>query len=568
MPQKKSELGILVIRRIIKTLVFVVFLSLSSVYLNDYKDKFKKDLMESFNKVNNTVNIKVIMYFGIILLLNSFINMAIDFSESFMKFNIKLTVRNHYLQKLLKSKISEIEKFHQPEKYVDKYYIKENAANKLFFEAFYNSPTALISMLTILYNIYGDYLKQSIDFVSVTALPLWSLTAIIILVISIIIRKNLRLTYNRQRLQTKELQASILNTTDAIKAYSSEKRVLCKYKKAIDKLHKLDIYYHMISECFRFIFRFFFIIPKFIIALGIYYKNVIFGDTNIRLSFGRIQRVNSKFLNLRMSFSYLFEYWNEMQLDSDKNNIYNDMNDDKNINDLKNSKVSILVVNKMDTMPSLLEDIKISIQIFRKNININVVGGSVNYIKSNDYALKNMILRSIMGISEYDSLVEIGGINIKSIPVEYYKKRISYLPPNQLLFAKSVLFNLAYGTGIKEDEVQNKIIELDRIIAMQCKNFGDDVVSLNSYFMAFHNGYHTEIGSESTGISSGQRQIVLFTRCILKDASIYIFDNPTVFLDYRMKKFVTDYISLLKNKTVIVGSIDADELLNLNSIRI
>jgi ABC-type bacteriocin/lantibiotic exporter with double-glycine peptidase domain len=60
------------------------------------------------------------------------------------------------------------------------------------------------------------------------------------------------------------------------------------------------------------------------------------------------------------------------------------------------------------------------------------------------------------------------------------------------------------------------------------------------------------VGVSGSNLSGGQKQMVNFTRSLLKDAPILILDEPTSALDANTKKMVLELIKKLRNKTVII----------------
>ena len=72
-------------------------------------------------------------------------------------------------------------------------------------------------------------------------------------------------------------------------------------------------------------------------------------------------------------------------------------------------------------------------------------------------------------------------------------------------------------------------------------------------------------------LSGGEKQIVSILKCLVKEADMIIFDEPTSSLDLENTKKVLNIINVIKkNKTVLVVSHDenimecADQVINMN----
>ena len=100
------------------------------------------------------------------------------------------------------------------------------------------------------------------------------------------------------------------------------------------------------------------------------------------------------------------------------------------------------------------------------------------------------------------------GQNIKDLTFDSFRKYISIIPQNGILFNDTILFNLQYGNP---DASMEEIIE----IAKKCEIHGK--------VMDMPDGYDTQVGDLGGKLSGGERQRVLIARGLLKkDAKIKI----------------------------------------------
>ena len=118
---------------------------------------------------------------------------------------------------------------------------------------------------------------------------------------------------------------------------------------------------------------------------------------------------------------------------------------------------------------------------------------------------------TMINMSEGD--VYIDGQNLKNLTFESYRKYISVIPQNGILFNDTILFNLMYGnTQATMEEVQE--------VTRKCQ--------IHEKIMQMENGYDTKVGDLDSKLSGGERQRILIARALLKkDAQIFIFDEAT-----------------------------------------
>ena len=156
---------------------------------------------------------------------------------------------------------------------------------------------------------------------------------------------------------------------------------------------------------------------------------------------------------------------------------------------------------------------------------------------------KTTFIKLLLGFYKIkEGSIKISGNDIYSYKLEYLRDKISYVNQDTKLFNDSILNNIKYGIDIHDVEIYNFI-----------KNNNIKV------FNNLKNGLNTQVGIDGNKISGGQKQIVLLIKSFLKNAKIYILDEPTTGLDPNIKNIVLDLIRRLsRDKTVIIISHDND----------
>ena len=131
------------------------------------------------------------------------------------------------------------------------------------------------------------------------------------------------------------------------------------------------------------------------------------------------------------------------------------------------------------------------------------------------------------------------------------RKEMSYVSQNFELVNASISENLKLFSNEITDE---EMIDV-------CKE-----LNLHSKIMSLKNGYNSTI-DEKINLSEGEKQRMCIARSILKKSSIYIFDEPSAFLDKNARDKVKKFIEkLAEDNMVVVVSHDKYLLKNSKNI--
>ena len=190
-------------------------------------------------------------------------------------------------------------------------------------------------------------------------------------------------------------------------------------------------------------------------------------------------------------------------------------------------------------------------------INLKIKPGTVNALVGPSGSGKSTIARLVASLWDVkDGSIELGGVDIRTLPLKDCTSRIAYVSQDNYLFDLSVMDNIRMGKkGASDDEVI--------AAAEKC--------GCHEFIMGLENGYQTVCGSSGGHLSGGERQRISIARAMLKDAPIVILDEATSYTDPENEAVIQSALAkLVQGKTVLVIAhrlstiADADQIIVVN----
>ena len=134
--------------------------------------------------------------------------------------------------------------------------------------------------------------------------------------------------------------------------------------------------------------------------------------------------------------------------------------------------------------------------------------------------------------------IEIGGVNVKDMPLNQLGEYVSFVTQDNFLFRCSLLENIRLGDPSASDEQVKAAAR-----AAQCEEF----------IAKLPQGYDTPAGEAGKRLSGGEKQRIAIARMMLKNAPIVILDEATAFADPENEdKLQRSIAALTKGKTLLV----------------
>jgi ABC-type multidrug transport system fused ATPase/permease subunit len=174
-----------------------------------------------------------------------------------------------------------------------------------------------------------------------------------------------------------------------------------------------------------------------------------------------------------------------------------------------------------------------------KNLNFKIEAGEKVALVGQSGAGKSTIINLLLrfyGVE--DGLIKVDDIPIQDYHLSAYRRNISIVPQEVILFGGTILENIAYGRpDATIDEIRQAALQANAL------DFIED----------FPEKMNTLVGERGVKLSGGQRQRIAIARAILKNPSILILDEATSSLDAQSEVLVQSALEkLMEGRTSIV----------------
>ncbi len=190
-------------------------------------------------------------------------------------------------------------------------------------------------------------------------------------------------------------------------------------------------------------------------------------------------------------------------------------------------------------------------------VSLRIEPGTVNALVGPSGSGKSTIARLIASLWDVkDGAIELGGVDIRTLPLKNCTDRIAYVSQDNYLFDLSVMDNIRMG---------NKDASDDEVVAAAKK------CGCHEFILGLENGYQTICGASGGHLSGGERQRISIARAMLKDAPVVILDEATSYTDPENEAVIQSALAhLVQGKTLLVIAhrlstiADADQIIVVN----
>lgn len=187
------------------------------------------------------------------------------------------------------------------------------------------------------------------------------------------------------------------------------------------------------------------------------------------------------------------------------------------------------------------------------NLNLIIPARKVTAIVGVSGSGKTTLMKLLLKFYEPNhGEVSVGNAQLKNISQKAWRNNIGAVMQEGFIFNDTIAKNIAVGVDH---------INKERLV------YAADVANIKEYITGLPLGYNTKIGSEGTGMSTGQKQRLLIARAVYKNPEMLFFDEATSALDANNEKEIMGKLdTFFKNKTVVVIAHRLSTVMNADQI--
>ncbi len=134
--------------------------------------------------------------------------------------------------------------------------------------------------------------------------------------------------------------------------------------------------------------------------------------------------------------------------------------------------------------------------------------------------------------------VRIDGVDLRDVTLASLRSQFGIVLQDTFVFSGTIADNIRYG---KEDATQAQI------------EWAARAVRAHDFIAKLEDGYDTEVQERGASLSSGQRQLLAFSRALLANPRILILDEATAHIDSETEIIIQEALrTLLAGRTALV----------------
>lgn len=517
-----------------------------SVILGGFVDLFYPFLTQSI--VDIGIENKSIKFIVIILLCQLSLSLGSSISSFISSWfvlhissRLSISLVNHFLIKLMKLPVSFFSK-----KMIGDIIQRINDFTRI--ENFLTTSLIGIIIAILSLTIYG-YILFTYGFEFIIVFMIGALLYIIWIVAFLKRRRKIDYMRFQENAENTGNIIHMITGMQEIKLNNCEEIQLSKWQKVQLKLYKINIQGLTLSQ-FQNIGGVFINTTKdtiitFMAAYAVIVNNITLGMMMVILYLlGQLNNPLSQIISFIRSVQdalISIERVNEINMNEDEDEL--NINKDKNI-----PNVCDIVISHLDfhyngfRSPKVLDD-----------INLTITGGKVTAIVGESGSGKTTLLKLLLAFYEPSKgEIHINGRNLNEYDLREWKKKCAAVMQNGYLFTDTIKNNI----GLVDANPDTNHVE--RAAKQAC---------IDNFITNLPLGYETIVGTDGNEVSMGQKQRILISRAIYKDAPYLFLDEATNSLDTNNEKQIMNNLNkFYKDKTVVVIAHRISTVMNADNI--
>ena len=364
-------------------------------------------------------------------------------------------------------------------------------------------------------------------------------------------KKKIRRLSHNFRMEMENTSSDVLDMEDLIPVTRAHALEQCEIKKLTDSVtriaesgYKMDKAHAVFGAASWVMFSIFQMICLFFTGYLAYRGKITIGDVSLYQSYfnSLIAQVSSIMALLPIiakgteSISSIGEILSSNDVEDNENKI--------KIKSLQGAYEFKNVCFKYDDKTPVLNDFSL---VVKPGETIAIVGESGSG--------KSTVLNLVIGFNKLDSgSFKIDGIDSADIDMRSYRRFISMVPQNSILFSGTIRENITYGRQHVTNELLNYAIKAAR---------------LESVIEKLPDGLDTMVGEHGAKLSGGQKQRISIARAIIRNPRVIIFDEATSALDSVTESEIQKAIeNLTKDRTTFIVAHRLSTIKNADKIAV
>lgn len=173
------------------------------------------------------------------------------------------------------------------------------------------------------------------------------------------------------------------------------------------------------------------------------------------------------------------------------------------------------------------------------DISLEIAPGETVAFVGSSGSGKSTLLNVVLGfIRPTRGRVLLDGIDMEELDLRTFRRSVSVVPQESVLFEGTVRDNIVYGLGTVAD---------DRVLAALRDANAMEIVD------ALPEGWHTVVGERGARLSGGQRQRLSIARALVRDPRVLLLDEATSALDPESEAKIRVALDrLMRGRTTLV----------------